>query len=188
MTVFVLGLIIFFAMHLVPTLLPGLREKAIDKIGPMPWKGIYALVSLIGLVLIVRGWSQFRPDATDVYTPPEWGAYANALLSWIAFVLFSIPRSKPGRILVIVKHPMLVGTIYWSVGHLLANGDMASVLLFGSFLAFAFIDRVAQAIKGDPSHQFVSHRGDITGIIFGTILYVIFVGWVHVWLIGVSPF
>ena len=186
MLVFVLGLLLFFVPHAAPLLLPGLKVAAIAKMGEKGWKGIYSLLSLAGLVLIVIGWMQYRELAPQVYEPPTWGRHVALLFVWIALVLLSVSSRKPGRILVIVKHPMVVGTIYWSLGHLFANGDLASVLLFGSFLAFAIISRITQAIKGDPNHQFVSHRSDAIALGAGTAIYAIIYLWAHVWFTGVA--
>ncbi|VAW17651.1 hypothetical protein MNBD_ALPHA12-2327, partial [hydrothermal vent metagenome] len=94
----------------------------------------------------------------------------------------------PGRIRVLVKHPMLWGTFFWSAGHLMANGDLASVILFGSFLVYSIVDRVASYIKGDPNPVFVSYRSDIIAIVAGTVLYLIFALWIHGYLFGVTPF
>ncbi len=187
MLVFILGLLLFFIPHFTPVLLPGVKSGVVASIGAGRWKGAYALISLAGLILIVFGWIQYRPIAPQVYDPPSWGRHATALLVWISFVLLSLPRSKPGRILVIVKHPMLIGVFYWSAGHLLANGDLASILLFGAFLVFTITSRISERLKGDPNHQFVSYRSDIIALGAGTLLYAVFVLWAHTWLFGVSP-
>ena len=187
MLVFVLGLLLFFVPHSIPIFLPGVRNSAVASIGEGKWKGTFALLSLAGLVLIVFGWMQYRFEAPQVYDPPSWGRHAAALLVWIAFVLLSVPRSKPGRILVTVKHPMVTGVLYWAAGHLLVNGDLASVLLFGSFLVFSLTSRFSERLKGDPPHQFVSYRSDIIALGAGTVLYAVFVLWAHSWLFGVSP-
>ncbi len=188
MLIFVLGLVLFFAIHLVPVLAPNIKENIIAKYSKSVWMRSYTAISLIGFLLIVFGWGQFRPIAPIAYDPPSWGRDATMSLVWLAFILFSIPRKKPGRILVIVKHPMVTGVILWSIGHLLVNGDLASVMAFGSFLAFALISRFSKIVKGDEGVKFVSYRSDIIGIIGGTVLYAIFVLWGHLWLFGVSPF
>ncbi len=187
MLIFVLGLVLFFAIHLVPILTPGIKENVVSKYSKSVWMRSYTAISLIGFLLIVFGWGQFRPVAPLAYDPPSWGRDVTMSLVWLAFILFSIPRKKPGRILVIVKHPMVTGVILWSIGHLLVNGDLASVMVFGSFLAFALLSRFSKIIKGDEAPVFVSYRSDIIGIVGGTVLYGIFVLWGHLWLFGVSP-
>lgn len=188
MVVFVLGLLLFFVPHVLPLLVPGVKTSLVSKLGEKRWKGVYSLLSLAGLVLIVFGWREYRDVAPIVYDPPVWGRHATMLLVWISLILFSVPRSKPGKILVAVKHPMVVGAIYWSVGHLLANGDLASVLLFGSFLLFALISRIKENFAGDPNPKFVSYRNDIVAIGAGTTVYMVILLFGHVWLSGVALF
>jgi len=184
----VLGLILFFVPHAVPSFVPNFRENAVARIGLLPWKGLYSLVSLAGLVLVVWGWVALRPDAPALYTPPSWGRYVTYIFVFFAFVLFSMPRSKAGLIRVLVKHPMLWGTFFWSAGHLFANGDLASVILFGSFLIYSIVDRIGAYIKGDPQPQFVSYRYDYMAIGAGAVFYLVFVLWIHGYLFGVTPF
>ncbi len=110
------------------------------------------------------------------------------LFVFFAFVLFAVPRSKAGRIRVLVKHPMLWGTFFWSFGHLMANGDLASVILFGSFLVYSIVDRIGAFMKGDPKPVFVSYRYDYMAIGIGAVLYVFFALWIHGFLFGVTPY
>ncbi len=186
MTLFIIGLLLFFVPHIAPLLVSGLKPSLVARMGAGPYKGIYSLLSLGGLVLIVFGWMQYRELAPMVYEPPTWGRHATMLLVWIALILFAMPRSKPGKIMVIVKHPMVVGTIYWSVGHLLANGDLASVMMFGSFLVFALISRIKEKMAGDPNPRFISYRSDIVAIGVGTLIYGVLLLWGHVWITGVT--
>ncbi len=187
MFVFISGMVIFFSIHLVPILAPGVKASFISNTSKSSWMRIYVIVSLIGFLLIIYGWTLFRPVAPMVYEPVSWGRDVTMTLVWLAFILLSMPRKKPGRILVIVKHPMVTGVILWAIGHLLANGDLASVILFGSFLAFATISRVAKIIGDDPAPEFISYRSDIIAVVAGTVLYAVFVLWAHLWLFGVSP-
>jgi uncharacterized membrane protein len=87
-----------------------------------------------------------------------------------------------------VKHPMLAGVALWSIGHLLANGDLASLLLFGSFLAYAIVDRIAVIPRGDPAPAVLEPRGDLVAIIAGLAAFALFAFWLHGWLFGASPF
>ncbi len=187
MLVFVLGLAIFFAVHLVPVLAPAFRDGIVERMGKSRWMIIYSALSLAGFVIMVFGWGQFRPVAPQLYEPPSWGRDVTMSLVWLSFILFALPRRKPGRILSLVRHPMVTGVILWSIGHLLANGDQASVILFGSFLVFALLSRITKFSSDVDGPQFVSYRSDIVGIVAGTVLYAIFVLWIHLWLFGVSP-
>ena len=185
MVVFIVGLALFFVPHILPVLVPGLKQTITTKIGADKWKGLFSILSLAGLVLIILGWRQYRDLAPQVYDPPSWGRHAAFLLVWIALILLSVPRSKPGKILSAVKHPMVIGVIYWSLAHLLANGDLASVMLFGLMLVFAMISRVSEFMKGDPAPKFVSYRSDVKAIGIGTAIYLVILFFGHVWLAGV---
>jgi len=184
----ILGLVLFFLPHALLTFLPEFRKNAVARIGMIPWKVVYSLVSLFGLIMVTWGWAELRPGAPVVYQPFSWGRDVTYIFVLFAFILFAIPRSKPGRILVTLKHPMLWGTFFWSAGHLMANGDLAAVILFGSFLAYSIIGRIGAYRRGDPQPVFVSYRSDIIAIIAGTVLYLAFALWAHGYFFGISPF
>lgn len=188
MGLLIIGLLVFFIPHFVRMVAPSLREKAVARLGEGGWKGLYSLVSLIGLVLIVFGWRQFRPDAAIVYDPPVWGRHVTELLVPIALIL-NFTASKPiGRIKAIVQHPFLLAVALWSIGHLLANGDLASVMLFGSFIAYTLINYVAVRGRGEPRAEFQSYVSDIRAIIIGVILTIVIMFWLHPWIAGVALF
>ncbi|WDR04822.1 NnrU family protein [Devosia rhodophyticola] len=188
MWVMIAGLVIFFAIHSVRMVAPGFRTA---QIGAQPgrWKGLYALVSLLGFALIIWGWVLFRPVAEPVYDPPIWGRHAAMALVWVAFIMVvaSNINMPAGRIKHWVKHPLLLGVGLWSIAHLLANGDMASVMLFGSFLVYGTVNGVSAMGRGDPAPVVTGPRGDVVALVAGTVLYAIFVLWLHGLLFGVSP-
>ncbi len=188
MLVFVLGLLLFFSPHLLSVLAPALRARIVGRIGENSWKGFYALESLLGLILIVVGWVLFRMEAPQIYQPPAWGRHVTMVLLWAALVVLFVPRDRPGYILVLVRHPMLTGVFLWSAGHLLANGDLASVMLFSSFLFYVVISRIAEFRKGDPVFRFSSWRGDMTGLGAGTVVYLLLAFVLHPWIAGVALF
>jgi len=136
MTLLITGLTVFFAVHLIPTV-PAFRALLIARIGERPYKGALALVSLLGLVLIVLG-KGGAPHVT-LWTPPAWGAGAARFLMPLAFFLV-VAAYVPSNVRWITRHPMLWGVSIWALAHLLANGDAASALLFGSFLLYAVYD------------------------------------------------
>ena len=187
MLVLVLGLVVFFAIHLVRVAAPGFREAQIAA-SEGRWKGIYSLLSVVGLALIVWGWNLYRPEAPEIYEPPGWGRHAAALLVLVAFVLLAAAYPPPGRIRHWVKHPMLVGVMLWAAGHLLANGDLASLLVFGGFLAYAIVDLIAVIPRGDPAPAVVRPLSDLTAIVAGAVVFAVFALWLHGWLFGVEPF
>jgi len=187
MYVLIAGLVLFFAPHSLRMTAPGLRDARIAAMGLNAWKGVHTGMSLVGLGLIVWGWILFRADAPEVYTPFDWGRHVTYLLVLIAFILFAVPANSVGRIRATIRHPMLIATICWSTGHLLANGDLASVLVFGSFLVYSAINLIAVQFRADPAPVFQSLRPDISAVLFGTIIYLIFAFYVHGWLFGVAP-
>src|SRR5262245_53336818 len=169
MLVLVLGLVVFFAIHLVRVAAPGFREAQLAT-NEGRWKGIYSLVSIVGFALIVWGWHLYRAEAPEIYEPPSWGRHAAALLVLVAFVLLAAAYPPAGRIRHWVKHPMLVGVILWATGHLLANGDLASLLVFGAFLAYSVVDLIAVIPRGDPAPAVVRPVSDLTAIVAGVVV------------------
>jgi uncharacterized membrane protein len=129
-------LAVFFAVHLVPTM-PGFRSLLVERMGELPYKGAFALASLLGLILIVLG--KGGAPHVALWTPPAWGAGAARFLMPLAFFLV-VAAYVPCNVRWLTRHPMLWGVSIWALAHLLANGDAASVLLFGSFLLYATYD------------------------------------------------
>lgn len=186
MWVLILGLIVFFSVHSVRMVAGGVRERQLA-VSAGRWKGVYSLVSFVGLGLIVWGWILFRAEAPEIYEPPAWGRHAAMALVWIAFVLLAAANMPAGRIKAYVKHPMVTGIALWAAAHLLANGDLASLLLFGTFLVYAVVNRIALIPRGDPAPAVVRPSSDLIAVLAGTALYVVFVLWLHGWLFGISP-
>jgi uncharacterized membrane protein len=188
MSTLILGLIVFFAGHAVSIVNEPWRDRMASRLGDWSWRGLYSLVALIGFVLIVRGYSQARLDPVVLYLPPTWTRHLALLLMLPVFPLL-IATYFPGRIRTVVKHPMLVATKLWAVAHLLANGMLGDVLLFGSFLVWAVVDRISmknrtpRAIPGAPP----SKANDLIAVGAGLALYGAFLVWLHTWLIGISP-
>lgn len=185
MWILILGLVVFFAIHSVRMAAGGFRERQLA-ISPRRWKAIYALFSAVGLGLIVWGWMQYRADASELYDPPPWGRHVALALVWIAFVFIVAAYLPTGRIKAFLKHPFLAGIALWAGAHLLANGDLASVSVFGAFLVYAVVNRLAAIPRGDPEPS-LQPRSDLIAVLAGTALYLVFVLWLHGWLFGVSP-
>jgi uncharacterized membrane protein len=165
-----------------------MRDNAIQTWGDGRWKGTYSLIAGIGLALAVWGWMQYRLDAPDIYFPPEWGRHATSLLVLIAFVLMAAANAPSGRIKSFVVHPFLLAILCWSIAHLLVNGDLASIILFGSFLIYAIWNGIAVIGRDAPKPSFKSHKGDVIAIVGGGAAFLVFAFWLHLWLFGVSPF
>ena len=188
MLVLILGLVLFLGIHSVRIFAADMRLAQIAKGGEQRWKGIYSLVSLAGLVLLIWGYSLARADAAVLYEPPVWMKHVNATLMLLAFIIVATNQRPAGRIKSAVKHPMLVSTKLWALGHLMANGDLASVLLFGSFLVWAVADRIS--LKRRPAAVSVpgTWKDDAFAVVGGLVLYGLFTWKLHAWLFGVTPF
>ena len=139
MTLLILGIAIFLGVHLIPAL-PEIREQLIARFGRNLYRGLFSGFAALGFVLIVWGFA--RAPFLQVWSPPSWTRYIAMVLMLPVFVLL-IAAYLPGRIKKTVKHPFLIAIKTWALAHLIANGDLASIILFGSFLAYAVIDRVA---------------------------------------------
>ena len=188
MLVLIFGLVVFLGIHSVRILVPDFRAAQIRQRGEGGWKGIYSLVSLAGLILIIWGYALARPDAAFVYEPPVWMKHINALLMLLAFISMMVANLPAGRLKSILKHPFLLSIKLWAFGHLLANGDLASLVLFGSFLAWAIWDRIAVKRRSDTGASVVGPvRNDIIAIVSGILIYGLFVWKLHVFLFGVTP-
>jgi uncharacterized membrane protein len=185
MLVLILGLIVFLGIHSVRIVAPGFRERQIAAGGEGRWKGIYSVVALIGLVLIVWGYSMARLTAPILYEPPIFMRHINLLLMYFSFVFLVASQMPAGRIKAAVKHPMLLAVKIWAFGHLLANGDLAALLLFGTFLAWAVVDRISVKRRGDMGPKPGPVTWDIAAIVVASILYGLFVWRLHLWLFGV---
>ena len=187
MTYLAAGLALFFATHLFSTFRS--REPGRDlrkKLGEGPYMGLYTLVSLAGFGLIIWGYGAARPSPI-LYTPPPALAHLNLLLMLLAMILLAAAYLPTGRIKKAVKHPMLAAVKIWAFGHLLANGELNSVLLFGSFLAYGVIDRIALKKRGDNGpgpDAAVSATGDIGAIVVGSAVYAVLLFWLHPILFG----
>jgi len=183
-----LGLLLFLGMHSISILAMPLRDSLAAK-SDLGWKLIYGFVSIAGVILIANGYAEARLAPIILYVAPAWLYHVAALLLLPVFVLFFAPYF-PGRISTTAKHPQLVAVKLWAVSHLLVNGTLADVVLFGSFLAWAVVDRISlkrrptRAVPGLPE----SKKNDIIVVVLGLGVYVAFVFWWHEMLIGVRPF
>ncbi len=183
MTLLIIGLVIFFGAHFFTALARGTRDKLVKQLGEGPYKGLYSLVALAGFVIIVLGWR--GADPTTVYTAPAWLRHATLGLMPFATVLLVAGYAPAGRIAAAVKHPMLAAVKIWAFAHLLSNGEMRSLLLFGSFLAFAVIDRIAVKRRKAPVPVAGPIRNDVIVVVAGLVLYAVIYLWAHPWIAGV---
>jgi len=191
MTLLIAGLVVFLGAHSLRIFADGWRNAQLARLGEKRWKGLYALVSLAGFVLIVWGFGIARQAPVVLYTPPVWARHVAALLMLPAFILIVAGNMRGTRMKAALGHPMLLGTKVWAFGHLLANGTLADVVLFGSFLVWAVAD-YASARRRDRAAGVVYPAGawsrDALAVVVGVVAWVVFGFWLHGWLIGVRPF
>lgn len=189
MTYLVLGLILFLGGHSIRIVAPAWRDTMINRLGDPTWKALFTVAAVTGFVLLVHGYGVARGDPQVLYTTPPAMRHVAALLMLPVFPLL-LATYLPGRIKLAVKHPMLTATKAWALSHLLVNGTVADVLLFGGFLAWAVADRIAAGKRTAPrtaAASPASRWNDVIAVAGGLILYVVFVAWAHQRLIGVVP-
>jgi uncharacterized membrane protein len=191
MLVFLIGLVVFFAIHLVPSNV-AMRDGLIERFGLTGYKAIFGLLSLIGFALIVIGFAKLlmHPGKNpQLWVPPLWTRHLAAGLMLPAIIAL-VATYVPSRIHTALKHPMLVAIKIWALAHLLANGDLAALVLFGSFLAFAVYDRISikrRHALGPLGTKTGPWYNDLIVLGVGTALYLVILLWAHQFFIGVSP-
>ncbi|MEO7116797.1 MAG: NnrU family protein [Caldimonas sp.] len=191
MLILVVGLAVFLGIHSVSIVAPRWRLAMIDRLGAGPWKALYAIVSVVGFVVLVVGYGIARREPVVLYTPPAGLRHLTLLLMVPVFTLFIAPYF-PGRISRVTKHPQLLSVKIWATAHLIANGTLADVVLFGAFLVWAVADRIsAKRRPAIEAHQLPgappSAMNDVIAVVAGLVVYVVFLFWAHRLLIGVSP-
>ncbi len=187
MVFLVIGLIGFIGIHSVRIVAPDWRLTTIGTMGENKWKAIYSIVSLISFVLLIYGYARAKIDASQVYVPFSEMYHVVLLLMAIAFVMMMVSNLGPGYIKRKFKHPFLLATILWSISHLWMNGDLASLILFGTFLLWAIVN-LKSALgrpKAEPVEPLI--RNDIIAVVTGLGLYVLFIWKFHLFLFGVMP-
>jgi uncharacterized membrane protein len=187
MALLIIGIVVFFGFHLLPTV-PGLRERLVGRFGENGYKILFSLLSLASLALLIYGFA--KAPFIQVWSPPGWTRWVAIVLMLPAFI-FLVAAYLPGQIKTRLKHPFLVAIKTWAFAHLIANGGLASIILFGSFLAYAVYDRIA--LKSRQPTGLVEAQGpskrqnDIIAVVLGAALYVVFLVWLHPLLIGTAP-
>ncbi len=191
MTVLILGLLVFLGAHSTRIFANDWRNAQLKRLGEGKWKGMYSLASLAGFALIVWGFSLARQEPIVLWSPPTAMRHVAALLTLIAFVLLAATYVPRNSIKSRLHHPMLLSVKTWAFAHLLANGTLADMLLFGTFLAWAIACYVA-ARKRDRAAgtQYAAGGAGATAatVIIGVAIWALFAFWLHGVLIGVRPF
>jgi uncharacterized membrane protein len=190
MSILILGLVLFLGAHLLPTFAAGFRARQIARIGLGPWKGVHSAVSVIGFALIIWGFGIARDNPLTVYEPAPWLRHVTALLTLVTFLLIVATYVPRNSFRALVGHPLSLSVVSWATGHLLANGRVADILLFGGFLvwsAISFANSRRKDRKAGTAYPPGTLRGTAIVLIVGLIAWAVFALWLHVWLFGVSP-
>jgi uncharacterized membrane protein len=190
-TILILGLILFLGVHSTRIFADGWRSGMVARMGPMPWKGIYTIVSILGFIVLIWGFRAARADTLVLWSPPVWARHVAALLMVISFILLAAAYVPRNSIKAKLHHPMVLGVKVWALAHLLANGVAADVVLFGAFLVWAVLSYRA-ARQRDRAAGTVYPPGTTAmtalTVVVGLIATFVFAFMLHGPLIGVRPF
>ena len=191
MTILLLGLVIFLGTHSVRIVADDWRAAQRARLGAQTWKLVYTLLSLVGFALIIWGFGLARRAPVLLWSPPPAMRHVAALLTLLAFILLAATYVPRNGIKARLHHPMVLGVTTWAFAHLLANGSLADVILFGSFLVWAKLSYLA-ARRRDRADRVSYPPGTMGGTVaavgIGIAAWVVFAFWLHGWLIGVRPF
>jgi len=190
LAIMILGLAVFIGTHVITTQ-RDTRARLIGRIGEGPYKGLYSVASIVGVVLIGWGFGSYRATGwIDVWYPPAWTRHVTALLVLIASICL-VAAYSPGRIKTTLKHPMLVGVKLWALAHLISNGDLGSIILFGSILGWAVFDRISLKRRTDPGGPPIPVGGpmkDVVAVAGGIVLFLVLGFLFHPYVVGVPAF
>lgn len=191
MSLLILGLAVFLGVHSIRMVAPDWRERMIRQVGLLPWKGLYALVSLLGLIGIIYGYGEAHMAPVVLWQPPLWTRHLAALLMLLAFICVAAAYIPHNWIKARFGHPMLAGVKTWGFAHLIANGTLADVVLFGSFMIWAILEYRVHRLR-DRAAGVVYRRGhpmlDVIVVLTGAAATGVFALFLHLPLIGVRPF
>jgi uncharacterized membrane protein len=188
--VLIIGLFVFLTLHSTRIMADDWRSARIASLGERAWKGLYSLGSLVGFGLIVWGYSLARQEPVALWNPPVWSRHLAALLVLLAFILIAAAYIPHNHFKAAIGHPMYAGIKLWALGHLLSNGTLADLLLFGSFLVWAvlgFRSSRARDRRAGTGYPPGAPGGTIATIVAGALAWAIFAFYLHGPLIGVRP-
>lgn len=179
-----LGIGLFFGLHIMPSF-TNVRDALISRLGEKRYKGLYALLSLSGLIVMGVGYGNM--DYQELWLTPVWASHLALAVMPVVFVLWVAAEMK-GHIRKTIKHPMIIGILLWATVHLVNNGDRASLYLFGSFAVYAVFSIISSTRRGKfPAYDTANGRHDIMAIGIGGLLFAVMVLWAHGFLFGVAP-
>jgi len=179
------GVVLWAAIHFVPSVLPGFRSKLISTMGEKPYSGVFALVVLAALIMIIVGWRSSIPVV--IYAPPGWGPNFAFLLMFAAVVLFGAAHART-NIKRVIRHPQLTGMLFWGIAHILSNGDSRSLILFGGLALWAAAEMSLinhrEGVWVKPERA--SLRSEAIGATVGVVVFLVLIA-LHPYFAGVSP-
>jgi uncharacterized membrane protein len=191
MITLVVGLVVFLGVHSIGVLAPRWRASRVAHLGVGRWKLAYSALSIAGLLLVIWGYGLARTQSVVLWTAPPAMRHVTALLAIIAFILVAAAYVPPNHIKSKLGHPMTVGVGLWALAHLLANGALHDVILFGAFLAWALVTYVTRRRRdraAGTTYAPGTAKGDAIAIVAGTVVALVFALFLHGPLIGVRPF
>lgn len=183
-----LGLVLFLGVHALRVPGDHWREALIQKLGMGRYKGLYTAVSITGFVLLVVGYGQARLDPVFLWSPPTATRHIAALLMLFSMILLAAAFVPANHIKAKLQHPMTLAVKVWALAHLLANGTLADLLLFGSFLVWAVLVFKSARKRPSPIGPTPSKVGTMMAVVVGVLAWLVFAAWLHVALVGISPF
>ncbi|WP_018230932.1 NnrU family protein [Methyloversatilis universalis] len=189
MAALIAGLLLVIGVHALRLVAPDLRGQVIARHGAWLWRAAHSLASLAGFALLVWGYGQTRADPLWLWLPPPWSRHATAALMLPAFVLLAASLLPGSRIAARLRQPLAAAVALWGGAHLLANGTLADLLLFGSFLVWALVDFVLlRRRESDDARAAPGVVRDLQVLLVGVAGWAAFAFWLHGPLIGVRPF
>lgn len=187
MTLLIVGIVLFAVPHFYSSLMPAARDAVKAQLGEKRWRGGYSAVSLAGLVLMIWGFVRAHRGvaAADwLYIPPPWTVHVTMTLVLLGFIALGAAHGK-GRIRLMLKQPMSIGVMLWAAGHLLSNGRLIDVLLFGTFLLVALVDFIVSTARGKVPAYEPNMRSDVIAVAAGVALYALFLLVIHPYVFGI---
>jgi len=190
MLTLLLGLFLFLGVHSTRIFADDWRTATVAKIGPLPWKGLYSVLSLLGFVVLVWGFRMARQDTLVLWSSPAWMKHVTAVLMMASFILIAAAYVPRNSIKARLHHPMVLAVKVWALGHLLSNGVAADVVLFGAFLGWAVLSFRAARQRDRVNHTVYPPGNAISTTItiaVGLVGWSVFALFLHGPLIGVRP-
>ena len=191
MVYLIAGLVLFLGVHSVRIVADGWRTQTLARVGEGAYKGVYSLLSLLGFALIIYGFGVARETPVLLWTPPAGMRHAASLLTLVAFILLAAAYVPHNGIKARVHHPMVLGVKAWALAHLLANGNLAHVILFSAFLVWGVLDFIASRRRDRAmGTQYASGTvlATVVTVVGGGLAWIAFALYLHGWLIGIRPF